>query len=76
MMVHAHVPDEFYDFALEHAWKIFNCLPIKSKNNDNPVLMGLYWTEAPSRSIPRLILPMRYRDGRSKSGLAQSLLSW
>jgi hypothetical protein len=29
MMVHAHVPDEFYDFALEHAWKIFNCLPIR-----------------------------------------------
>jgi hypothetical protein len=28
MMVHAHVPDEFYDFALEHAWKIFSCLPI------------------------------------------------
>jgi hypothetical protein len=29
MMVHAHVPDKFYDFALEHAWKIFNCLPIR-----------------------------------------------
>jgi hypothetical protein len=29
MMVHAHVPDEFYDFTLEHAWKIFNCLPIR-----------------------------------------------
>ena len=24
MMVHAHVPDEFVDFALEHAWKVFN----------------------------------------------------
>jgi hypothetical protein len=29
MMVHAHVPDKFYDFALEHAWKVFNCLPIR-----------------------------------------------
>ncbi len=29
MMVHAHVPDEFYDFALEHAWKVFCCLPIR-----------------------------------------------
>jgi hypothetical protein len=28
MIVHAHAPDEFYDFALEHAWKVFNCLPI------------------------------------------------
>jgi hypothetical protein len=28
MMVHAHVPDEFYDFALEHTWKVFHCLPI------------------------------------------------
>jgi hypothetical protein len=23
------VPDEFFDFALEHAWKVFNCLPIR-----------------------------------------------
>jgi transposase InsO family protein len=34
MMVHAHVPDEFYDFALEHAWKIFNCLPIRDLQLD------------------------------------------
>jgi hypothetical protein len=62
-------------FALEHAWKIFNCLPIRDlKLNDNPVLMGLYWTEAPSRSIPRLILPVRYRDGRSKSGRSAIIL--
>jgi hypothetical protein len=29
MMVHAHVPDELYDVALEHSWKIFNCSPIR-----------------------------------------------
>ena len=29
MMVHAYVPDEFFDFALEHAWKVFNCLPLR-----------------------------------------------
>jgi hypothetical protein len=46
-MVHAHVPDEFYDFALEHAWKIFNCLPIKSKNNDNPVPQWAYTGRKP-----------------------------
>jgi hypothetical protein len=34
MMVHANVPDEFYDFALEHAWKIFNCLPIRDLQLD------------------------------------------
>ena len=34
MMVHAHVPDEFFDFALEHAWKIFNCLPIRDLQLD------------------------------------------
>ena len=29
MMVNApHVPDEFFDFALDHRWKVFNCLPI------------------------------------------------
>ena len=34
MMVHAHVGDEFFDFALDHAWKVFNCLPIKSLTKD------------------------------------------
>ena len=29
MMVHAHVGDEFYSYALDQAWKIYNCLPIK-----------------------------------------------
>jgi transposase InsO family protein len=29
MMAHAHVPDDFCDFVLEHAWKIFNCPPIQ-----------------------------------------------
>jgi hypothetical protein len=22
-------PNEFFDFALKHAWKVFNCLPIR-----------------------------------------------
>ena len=34
MMVHAHVGDEFYDFALDQAWKVFNCLPIKGLEKD------------------------------------------
>jgi hypothetical protein len=34
MMVHAHAPDEFYDFALEHAWKVFSCLPIRDLKLD------------------------------------------
>ena len=34
MMVHAHVGDEFYDFALDHAWKVYNCLPIKGLEKD------------------------------------------
>ena len=34
MMVHAYVPDEFFDFALEHAWKVFNCLPIRDLQLD------------------------------------------
>ena len=29
MVVHAHLPDKFFDFAPEHAWKVFNCLPIR-----------------------------------------------
>jgi hypothetical protein len=29
MMLHAHMPDAFYDFALEHARKVFNCLLIR-----------------------------------------------
>ena len=29
MMTHAHVGDEFYDYALQHAWKVFNCLPVR-----------------------------------------------
>ena len=34
-MVHAHVPDEFFNFALEHAcWKVFNCLPIRDLQLD------------------------------------------
>ena len=34
MMVHAHVGDEFYDFALNHAWKVFNCLPVRTLEID------------------------------------------
>jgi hypothetical protein len=34
MMVHAHAPDEFYDFALEQAWKMFSCLPIRDLELD------------------------------------------
>ena len=34
MMVHAHVGDEFYEFSLDHAWKIFNCLPIRGLELD------------------------------------------
>ena len=38
MIVHAHVGDEFYDFALDHAWKIHNCLPIRGLQKEgNPV---------------------------------------
>ena len=29
MMVHAQVGDEFYDLALQHAWKVFDCLPVR-----------------------------------------------
>ena len=29
MMRHAQVGDEFYDYALQHAWKVFNCLPVR-----------------------------------------------
>ena len=29
MMNHAHVGDEFFDFALDHAWKVYNCLPVR-----------------------------------------------
>ena len=31
MMVHAQVGDEFYDYALQHSWKVFNCLPIRGQ---------------------------------------------
>ena len=34
MMVHAHVGDEFYDFALDHAWKVYNCLPVRSLSKE------------------------------------------
>ena len=37
MMVHAHVGDEFYGFALDQAWKVYNCLPVKGlEHNGNP----------------------------------------
>ena len=29
MIVHADIGNNFYDFALDHAWKVYNCLPIK-----------------------------------------------
>ena len=29
MMTHAQVGDEFYNYALQHAWKVFNCLPVR-----------------------------------------------
>ena len=34
MIVHAQVGDKYYDFALDHAWKVFNCLPIKGLEKD------------------------------------------
>ena len=39
-MVHDHVGDEFYDFALDHAWKVYNCLPVKSLEKDLKSLKG------------------------------------
>ena len=37
MMVYAHVGNESNDFALDHAWKVNNCLPIKGlEKNDVP----------------------------------------
>jgi hypothetical protein len=35
MMVFAQVGDEFYDFAIEQAWKIFNVLPLRDLVDDN-----------------------------------------
>ena len=37
-LVHARVGFEFYSFALEHAWKVHACLPIKNlSKNDKPI---------------------------------------
>lgn len=33
-MVHAHVGNELYGFVLDHAWKVYNCLPVRSLSKD------------------------------------------
>ena len=36
IMVHAQVGNEIYDYALQHAWKVFNCLPVRGLEIDGP----------------------------------------
>ena len=57
MMVHAHVGDEFYDFALDQAWKIFNCLPIRGleKNGHPTTPHELFYNLKPNLSRFRVM---------------------
>ena len=50
MMVHAQVGDELYDFAHNHAWKVFNCLPISGlqKECKSTTPFELFFGQAPS----------------------------
>ena len=61
MMVHAHTGDEFYDFALNHAWKVFNCLPIRGlqKEGKPTTPFELFFSQAPSlRRFKALFCPV------------------
>ncbi len=34
-LVHARHGEEYYDFALLHAWRVFNCLPVKTLSDSS-----------------------------------------
>lgn len=59
MMVHARASDEFYDFAIGHAWKVFKLLPLWDLVDDdnNPITppIGAYTGEKGKLSCLRVL---------------------
>lgn len=69
-MAHAHVGDEFYDFAIEHAWKVFNMLPIRDLLDDegNPTApISTYKHKKPMLSrLKAMFCPCVINNGANK----------
>jgi transposase InsO family protein len=69
-MVFAHVGDEFYDFAIEHAWKVFNLLPLRDlvdSNGDPCTPLGAYTGTKPKLSRLRVLFcPCVINNGQTK----------
>jgi hypothetical protein len=69
-MVFAHVGDEFYDFAIEHAWKVFNLLPLRDlvdANGDPCTPIGAYTGTKPKLSRLRVLFcPCVINNGQTK----------
>ena len=69
-MVSAHVGDEFYDFAIEHAWKVFNLLPLRDlvdANGDPCTPIGAYLRTKPKLCRLRVLFcPCVINNGPTK----------
>jgi hypothetical protein len=69
-MVFAHVGDEFYDFAIEHAWKVFNLLPLRDlvdENGDPCAPIGAYLGTKPKLCRLRVLFcPCVINNGKTR----------
>jgi hypothetical protein len=69
-VVFAHVGDKFYDFAIEHAWKVFNLLPLRDlvdENGDPRAPIGAYLGAKPKlRRLHVLFCPCMMNNGKTR----------